>query len=132
MNDSISKFIGIKIKAKREVCDITQKILGEQLDVTSQQVQKYESGENKISALTLFKISQILKSEISEFFPINLKSSSVLMDARRNNENEEENTDEKELKELAKIFFSIKKDSKKQLIKIAKIFLEEEKSKKQL
>ena len=47
---------------------MSQSKLGEALNVTFQQVQKYEKGKNRISASRLYQISQTLDVPISYFF----------------------------------------------------------------
>jgi transcriptional regulator with XRE-family HTH domain len=47
---------------------ISQEKLADQLDLTFQQVQKYERGHNRISASKLFQIAQALETDISQFF----------------------------------------------------------------
>jgi transcriptional regulator with XRE-family HTH domain len=45
---------------------MTQRVLAEQLDVTMQQVQKYEKGVNRLSAGRLTKIAAVLRVPVSE------------------------------------------------------------------
>ena len=47
---------------------MTQQDLARRLDITFQQVQKYERGANRVSASRLWDISQIMKTDISYFF----------------------------------------------------------------
>ena len=47
---------------------MSQEQLGAALDITFQQVQKYERGANRVSASRLWDISQILDVKISYFF----------------------------------------------------------------
>ena len=46
---------------------MSQGKLGEKLGVSFQQVQKYENGKNRISASTLFLVSQVLGVDFSYF-----------------------------------------------------------------
>lgn len=66
-NARLDPFIGMKVKQRRMELGMTQGKLGEKLGITFQQVQKYENGRNRISASTLFRISQILGVSISYF-----------------------------------------------------------------
>lgn len=59
--------IGRRIKERRTEIKMSQSKLGEQLGVSFQQVQKYENGKNRVSASTLFKISQALGIDFSYF-----------------------------------------------------------------
>ncbi len=53
---------------RRTLIGMSQEKLGERLDVTFQQVQKYEKGSNRISASRLFEISLILDVPVQFFF----------------------------------------------------------------
>ncbi len=64
---SLDSFIGQKVKQRRSSLSMSQVKLGEKLGVSFQQVQKYESGKNRISASTLFQISKILGVDFSYF-----------------------------------------------------------------
>ena len=53
---------------RRKMLRMSQTKLGDALGLTFQQVQKYESGTNRIGASRLQQISQVLKVPISFFF----------------------------------------------------------------
>lgn len=53
---------------RRMLIGMSQEKLGENLDVTFQQIQKYEKGTNRISASRLFDISRILDVPVQFFF----------------------------------------------------------------
>ncbi|MET3589228.1 transcriptional regulator with XRE-family HTH domain [Bartonella silvatica] len=61
-------FVGKKIRFRRKMLKMSQKQLGHALNVSSQQVQKYETGLNRVSAERLKEISDILKVQISFFY----------------------------------------------------------------
>jgi transcriptional regulator with XRE-family HTH domain len=67
--DPLDKYIGGVIKEIRLSKNITQEALGQMVGVTFQQIQKYESGRNRISASSLFKISFALETDMNIFFP---------------------------------------------------------------
>ena len=60
--------MGSRIRIVRMRRKITQAALGEFLDVTFQQVQKYENGANRVGASRLYQIANALEVPISEFF----------------------------------------------------------------
>lgn len=68
---------------RREMLGYSQDHLATLLGVTFQQIQKYESGKNRISGSRLWDISQLLKVDIDYFFedmePETIKSSPRLM-----------------------------------------------------
>jgi transcriptional regulator with XRE-family HTH domain len=53
---------------RRMMLGMSQEKLGDGLDLTFQQVQKYEKGTNRIGASRLQHISQILQVPVSFFF----------------------------------------------------------------
>ena len=57
-----------RIRRARVEASITQHELGEMLGRSSQQIHKYESGSNRVSAGTLFAISQALGHSMEWFF----------------------------------------------------------------
>tara|TARA_R100001143_G_C3327137_1_gene117582 strand:+ start:587 stop:934 length:348 start_codon:yes stop_codon:yes gene_type:complete len=70
--------IGENIKASRKLNNVTQEQLAYRLDLTVQQIQKYESGKNRVSASTLSKICSILDISPYELLPIGYASNSNL------------------------------------------------------
>jgi transcriptional regulator with XRE-family HTH domain len=64
----IDIFIGNKLQKKRQEVGLSQKALGESVELTFQQIQKYEKGTNRISASTLFDLAKQLGVSITYFF----------------------------------------------------------------
>ena len=64
----IDVHVGMRVHVRRTMRGISQSKLGDALNVTFQQVQKYEKGVNRISASRLYQISQTLDVPISYFF----------------------------------------------------------------
>jgi len=56
------------MRQRREICGMPQKELARQLDISFQQVQKYESGANRISASKLWQLCGILDVSPGFFF----------------------------------------------------------------
>ncbi|MBI4653505.1 MAG: helix-turn-helix transcriptional regulator [Nitrospirae bacterium] len=63
-----SREIGEKIKARRKELKISQEELAEILDVTYQQVQRYEGGTNKLNVENIQKVADALSVPVSYFF----------------------------------------------------------------
>jgi transcriptional regulator with XRE-family HTH domain len=64
----IDKHVGSRVRMRRMMLNMSQEKLGDALDLTFQQVQKYEKGTNRIGASRLQQISQILQVPVSFFF----------------------------------------------------------------
>ena len=60
--------VGKRIRHRRWMAGITQQHLAERIGVKFQQVQKYESGGNRISASRLWEVSSVLDVPIAYFF----------------------------------------------------------------
>lgn len=60
--------VGSKIRQRRTMLGVSQEKLADSLQLTFQQIQKYETGRNRVSASRLFQISEILDTEVAHFF----------------------------------------------------------------
>ena len=65
----IDSLIGQRLRAIRLKRGHTQRDLGEVLDVTFQQIQKFERGENRISGSQLYTLARFFNVPISTLFP---------------------------------------------------------------
>lgn len=65
----LGEYIGSKIKARREHLNIGQDELAKMLNTSRVTVTRYENGSRKVNQDTLFKIAQLLKVDISYFYP---------------------------------------------------------------
>ena len=66
--DFIDKHVGQRIRDRRRTMDISQQEISEILSVSYQQLQKYESGQNRVSAGRLFLLAHILKVDVGFFY----------------------------------------------------------------
>ncbi|MCA8907854.1 MAG: helix-turn-helix transcriptional regulator [Rhodospirillaceae bacterium] len=66
--DPVDVFVGSKIRERRLVLGMSQEALGDRLQISFQQLQKYERGANRVSASTLHRLTQILDAPVSYFF----------------------------------------------------------------
>ena len=64
----IDVHIGKRLKLARQFRDYSQTALADEIDVTFQQLQKYESGKNRIAASTLYDMAMILDIPVEYFF----------------------------------------------------------------
>lgn len=65
--DPVDVHLGAKLRELRTFRRVSRETLGDQLDVTPQQVAKYESGENRMSAATLYRAAKALGIKIEWF-----------------------------------------------------------------
>ena len=59
---------GKQLQARRTLCGLSQSELAEQFGITFQQLQKYETGANRISASRLWQAGKVLGVPVSYFF----------------------------------------------------------------
>lgn len=64
----IDRLVGQRLRWRRRELRLTQEKLGELLNLTFQQVQKYEKGVNRVSAGRLFEIAAALGVQIGYFY----------------------------------------------------------------
>ncbi|MDP2298407.1 MAG: helix-turn-helix transcriptional regulator [Pseudolabrys sp.] len=64
----IDKHVGSRVRMRRMMLGMSQEKLGDALDLTFQQVQKYEKGTNRIGASRLHHIADILQVPVAFFF----------------------------------------------------------------
>lgn len=108
--DERDRVIGLRVKAYREISGLSQTELGEKVGVTFQQIQKYESGKNKVSVSRLIDMCRILQTPLMTFLSgladahnaqviavSDVKQSKIIQDPDRN----------KEVAELLKVYNSV-------------------------
>lgn len=66
--DAVDLLVGRNIRILRQDRGMSQTELGKKIDVTFQQVQKYENGTNRVGSGRLYKIASILGVPIATFF----------------------------------------------------------------
>ena len=67
--DDIDAYVGSRISLRRSAMGLSQTALARQLGISFQQVQKYETGTNRISASRLHRVAMILGTSVESFFP---------------------------------------------------------------
>ena len=68
MEISFNKHLGGKLKLRRLALGLTQTKVANAINVTFQQIQKYEKGTNGVSSIRLLQLSNYLKVPINYFF----------------------------------------------------------------
>jgi transcriptional regulator with XRE-family HTH domain len=112
--------IGRKVRERRVALGWSQSDLAERLGISFQQVQKYESGANRISGSRIWDIANVLQSPVSTFFE-GLDGHSVSDESTA--VAEEERTFDRQTLELARAVNRIDDEQvKTQLIRLVKAF----------
>jgi transcriptional regulator with XRE-family HTH domain len=68
MEENFNNHLGKKIRMRRLSLGLTQTKVAQAINVTFQQIQKYEKGTNGVSSSRLMQLSQFLKVPITYFF----------------------------------------------------------------
>ena len=111
---------------RRVILGLNQNDLGRAVDVSIQQVQKYEKATNRISSGKLFAFAKFLKVPISYFYDqsedsISAIGSALAEDQESYGESESEAVTEKEIVNLIKAFGEISNpQSRKKIIELVK------------
>lgn len=64
----VDRHVGQRIRARRKMIGLSQSNLAEALNLTFQQIQKYERGANRVSASKLYETARCLGVPVSYFF----------------------------------------------------------------
>ena len=68
MEGNFNKHLGVKLKLRRLALGLTQTKVANAINVTFQQIQKYEKGTNGISSLRIMQLATFLKVPVVYFF----------------------------------------------------------------
>ena len=64
----VDTVVGTRLRLRRRMLDMSQQELADALDIAQQQLQKYETGQNRISASRLYEAAKLLKAPIAWFY----------------------------------------------------------------
>ena len=67
--DEVDAYVGARISLRRSALGLSQSALAQRIGVSFQQVQKYETGQNRISASRLHRVAAVLGASVESFFP---------------------------------------------------------------
>ena len=68
MEDNFNQHLGNKLKLRRLALGLTQTKVAKAINVTFQQIQKYEKGTNGVSSIRLLQLANYLKVPVNYFF----------------------------------------------------------------
>lgn len=69
IRDEVDAYVGARIGLRRSALGLSQTALAQKLGISFQQVQKYETGQNRISASRLHRTATVLGTSVEAFFP---------------------------------------------------------------
>jgi transcriptional regulator with XRE-family HTH domain len=68
MDENFNKHLGNKLKLRRLALGLTQTKVAKAINVTFQQIQKYEKGTNGVSSIRMLQLANYLKIPVNYFF----------------------------------------------------------------
>ena len=68
VTNQIDKELGSRLRQARILANLTQDGLAQKVNISFQQIQKYENGSNRISASRLEALARVLNKKISFFY----------------------------------------------------------------
>ena len=112
MEENFNLHLGKKLRMRRLSLGLTQTKVADAINVTVQQIQKYEKGTNGVSSNRLMQLSSYLKVPITYFFE----------DFRNYNDikNTQEDTEDLNYSFLSKTFSALSKTQKEKILQILK------------
>lgn len=120
MAHPVDVHVGKRIRHRRWLVGVTQQQLAEQVGIKFQQIQKYETGANRVSASRLWDIAEALEVDVSFFF-------SGMEDAEESTIPAPENAvpadilNDKEALDLVRSYYSIPEEQRRRLFDLARV-----------
>jgi transcriptional regulator with XRE-family HTH domain len=87
MEDNFNKHLGTKLKLRRLALGLTQTKVAKAINVTFQQIQKYEKGTNGVSSIRLLQLANNLRVPVNYFFEDFLEYSTNLEKSQQQHTN---------------------------------------------
>jgi len=123
MKHPVDVHVGKRVRHRRWMVGMTQQQLGEAVGIKFQQIQKYETGMNRVSASRLWDISKAMDVDVRFFFegieegvtdtaPEDLKTESPQMQG--------DLLADKEALELVRSYYSIPENQRRRLFDLAR------------
>jgi len=118
MTHPVDVHVGKRIRHRRWLVGKTQQQLAEQVGIKFQQIQKYETGANRVSASRLWDIADTLDVPVSFFFE-GLESDSV--DGRVAGSVPADLMGDKEALDLVRSYYAIPENQRRRLFELARV-----------
>ena len=112
MEENFNAHLGKKLRMRRLSLGLTQTKVAEAINVTFQQIQKYEKGTNGVSSNRLMQLSSYLKVPITYFFE-DFKNFNDIKTSQDDN-------DDLNYSFLSKTFASLSRSQKEKILQILK------------
>ena len=115
MKHPVDIHVGKRIRQQRWILGMTQQQLADAVGIKFQQIQKYETGTNRVSASRLWDIANAMSVPISFFFDgLEMSDGSTNSDANAALES-------KEAMHLVRAFYAIPEHQRRRLVELARV-----------
>jgi len=115
MKHPVDVHVGKRVRHRRWMVGMTQQQLAEKVGIKFQQIQKYETGMNRVSASRLWDISNALGVTVSFFFD------GLEQDVSDTNASPMDMMSDKEALELLRSYYSIPENQRRRLFDLARV-----------
>ena len=112
MEENFNIHLGKKLRMRRLSLGLTQTKVAQAINVTFQQIQKYEKGTNGVSSSRLMQLSQFLKVPITYFYEDYKNFKEFASDSN--------DTDDLNYSFLSKTFSSLSRTQKEKILQVLK------------
>ncbi|PLS23534.1 helix-turn-helix domain-containing protein [Neptunicoccus cionae] len=123
MKHPVDIHVGKRVRHRRWMLGVTQQQLGNKVGIKFQQIQKYETGMNRISASRLWDIAEALEVPVSFFFEGFDKPEEIL-EAEMQASGDAQQGDllsDKEALELVRSYYAIPENQRRKLFDLARV-----------
>jgi len=117
MAHPVDVHVGKRIRHRRWLVGMTQQQLAEQVGIKFQQIQKYETGANRVSASRLWDISEALDVPVSFFF----EGLDAEADASSGDTVPTDLMGDKEALDLVRSYYAIPENQRRRLFDLARV-----------
>lgn len=112
--------VGKRIRQRRWLVGMTQQKLAEAVGIKFQQIQKYETGANRVSASRLWDIGDALDVDVSFFFE-GLREESSDKPAEQSPAVPADMMGDKEAMDLVRSYYAIPENQRRRLFELARV-----------
>ncbi|MDP5086931.1 MAG: helix-turn-helix domain-containing protein [Yoonia sp.] len=121
MKHPVDVHVGKRIRHRRWMSGTTQQQLAEAVGIKFQQIQKYETGMNRVSASRLWDISKVLDVNVSFFFEgLDVQPAA----AGTGSDMPSDILTDKEALELLRSYYAIPENQRRRLFDLARVLSE--------
>ncbi|MEO1107496.1 MAG: helix-turn-helix transcriptional regulator [Pseudomonadota bacterium] len=118
MTHHVDVHVGKRVRHRRWLIGMTQQQLAQQVGIKFQQIQKYETGANRISASRLWDIAEALEVPVSFFFE---GLEEVQKSADEKKSLPADLMGDKEALDLVRSYYAIPENQRRRLFELARV-----------